>query len=166
MFIKFSTQYLAQFRLFFAICSDSIIMVRGSDGRQEFIEHCRLTCTKKCKGECKNFDRRMNLYRNHIDKHYGQLINDYQFFGEYKNEDDHTIFENYICEKKYDLVFMEKKYELYIMNTKETKSKKMIKVSETGLLSLVAFKLKGRDLFPKQTEDAKKILMDVKFPNL
>lgn len=38
----------------------------------------------------------------------------------------------------------------------------MAKVSESGLLPLVAAKLKGRDLFPKKVEDAKKYLQQVK----
>ncbi|WP_430898664.1 MULTISPECIES: hypothetical protein [unclassified Paraflavitalea] len=51
------------------------------------------------------------------------------------------------------------------MKAKETKSKEMVKVPESGLLSLVASKLKGRDLFPKKVEDAKKYLKKVKSAN-
>ena len=49
------------------------------------------------------------------------------------------------------------------MKAKETKSKKLVKVPENGLLSLVASKLKDRVLFPKKVEDAKKYLKEVKF---
>jgi hypothetical protein len=48
------------------------------------------------------------------------------------------------------------------MKSKVTKSKKLVKVSESGLLSLVASKLKDRVLFPKKVEDAKKYLKKVK----
>ena len=48
------------------------------------------------------------------------------------------------------------------MKTKVTKSKEMVKVSEPGLLSLVASKLKNRSLFPQKVEDAKKYLEKVK----
>lgn len=44
------------------------------------------------------------------------------------------------------------------MKAKETKSKKMVKVPEAGLISLVASKLKGRTLFPEKVEAAKKYL--------
>lgn len=48
------------------------------------------------------------------------------------------------------------------MKAKETKSKELVKVPESGLLSLVASKLKDRVLFPKKIEDAKKYLKNVK----
>lgn len=48
------------------------------------------------------------------------------------------------------------------MNTKVTKSKELVKIPESGLLSLVSSKLKDRVLFPKKIEDAKKYLQKVK----
>ncbi len=48
------------------------------------------------------------------------------------------------------------------MRTKETKLKELVKVPESGLLSLVASKLKDRVLFPKKIEDAKKYLKKAK----
>lgn len=50
------------------------------------------------------------------------------------------------------------------MKAKEAKSGKTVKVSEKGLLALVAAKLRDRDLFPEKVEDAKKYLKHVKFP--
>ncbi len=49
------------------------------------------------------------------------------------------------------------------MKTKATNSKGLVKVPESGLLALVAAKLKGRDLFPKKVEDAKRHLKKAKF---
>ena len=51
------------------------------------------------------------------------------------------------------------------MNTKVIKSKELVKVPESGLLSLVASKLKDRVLFPKKIEHAKKYLQGVKTAN-
>ena len=48
------------------------------------------------------------------------------------------------------------------MKTKKAESKKMVKVTEAGLLSLVAAKLNGKVLFPKKVEDAKNYLQKVK----
>ena len=48
------------------------------------------------------------------------------------------------------------------MKSKETKSKQLVKVPESDLLSLVASKLKDRVLFPQKIEDAKKYLQKVK----
>jgi hypothetical protein len=51
------------------------------------------------------------------------------------------------------------------MKAKEAKSKELVKVPESGLLTLVASKLKGRVLFPKKVEDAKRYLQKVKITN-
>jgi hypothetical protein len=48
------------------------------------------------------------------------------------------------------------------MKSKVTKSKVLVKVPESGLLSLVYSKLKERVLFPQKIEDAKKYLQKVK----
>ena len=48
------------------------------------------------------------------------------------------------------------------MKTKEKNTEKLVRVSESGLLSLVASKLKGRILFPEKVEDAKQYLKQVK----
>ncbi|WP_153796365.1 hypothetical protein [Foetidibacter luteolus] len=48
------------------------------------------------------------------------------------------------------------------MKPKTVKSKELVNVTESGLLSLVASKLKDRVLFPKKVENAKKYLRKVK----
>jgi hypothetical protein len=48
------------------------------------------------------------------------------------------------------------------MKSKVTKPKVLVKVPESGLLSLVSSKLKDRVLFPQKIEDAKKYLEKVK----
>ena len=94
---------------FFESFSNGIIMVEGSDSRPEFVGHCKENCGKKCVDECKNFNRRINIYRNYIDKHYNQLSIDYQFLGGYKYEANYTDLEGYVCGKKYDAVFLLKR---------------------------------------------------------
>lgn len=51
------------------------------------------------------------------------------------------------------------------MKTKETKSKELVKMSESELLSLVASKLQDRVLFPKKIKEAKEFLQNVKKAN-
>lgn len=51
------------------------------------------------------------------------------------------------------------------MKTKEKKSTKLVKVTESALLSLVASKLKDRVLFPKKIAAAKRFLKRVKISN-
>lgn len=48
------------------------------------------------------------------------------------------------------------------MKTKDKKTNELVNVSEAGLLSLVAAKLKGRVLFPRRIEEAKKFLQKAK----
>ena len=52
------------------------------------------------------------------------------------------------------------------MKSKVTKSKEMVKVPESILLTLVAAKLKNRNLFPKLTEEAQKFLQKAKLSGL
>lgn len=49
---------------------------------------------------------------------------------------------------------------------KDTKQNKLAKMPEAELLSLVAQKLKGRNLFPEKVEAAKKYLQNAKIPTL
>jgi hypothetical protein len=48
------------------------------------------------------------------------------------------------------------------MKRKTEKSTEVIKVSKAGILSFVASQLKGKILFPKKMEEAKKILNHAK----
>lgn len=48
------------------------------------------------------------------------------------------------------------------MKADPKKSEKLVKVAESALLSLVAAKLKDRDLFPDKTKEARKYLKKVK----
>ncbi|MGN6437348.1 MAG: hypothetical protein ACTHMM_12485 [Agriterribacter sp.] len=52
------------------------------------------------------------------------------------------------------------------MQRKDNKDEKLVKVSEAALLSLVADRLKGRNLFPEKVEEAKKYLQNAKLPAL
>lgn len=47
------------------------------------------------------------------------------------------------------------------MKAKEKQTENLVKVSESGLLSLVATKLKGRILFPEKVESAKNYIKHV-----
>ncbi len=94
---------------FFKNYSSDILMVQGSDGRPEFIKHCKLTCRKQCKDECKNYNRRINIYRGYVDKNYKELSIDYQFFGGIRDLGQKISIEPYEQHKKYDSVFLFKK---------------------------------------------------------
>lgn len=100
---------LSTIPIFFEHFDDEILMVQGSDGRPEFVENCKLICKKQCVDECRNYNRRINIYRSYIDKNCEQLYADYQFLGGLKDEEQHTILESYERYKKYDSVFLFRK---------------------------------------------------------
>lgn len=94
---------------FFAIYKNSMLMIEGSDSRPEFVDNCRLSCLKKCIEECKNFNRRINIYRSYVDKNYGQLTHNYLFFGGLRDDKNIVIIEPYERGKEYTSVFLLKR---------------------------------------------------------
>lgn len=100
---------LSTIPIFFESFCNEILMVQGSDGRLEFIEECRLECKKKCVADCKNYNRRINIYLAYINKNYDSLSIDYQFLGGKKIEEQLTILEPYKRYEKYDSIFLSRK---------------------------------------------------------
>jgi hypothetical protein len=97
---------LASILIFFKNYHNSILMVQGSDGGPEFIRNCRLTCSKKCSYGCKNYNRRINVYKAYINKNYKQLNADYQFIGGIANDFDEIILQPYEPHQNYESVFL------------------------------------------------------------
>lgn len=153
---------LSTIPVFFRNYGDALLMVSGSDSRAPFAAACRLVCRKKCVNECKNVNRRIRMYSAFVNKNYKKLSTDYQFFGSLIKGEQHRVLEDYVPRKNYDSVFLFKNDYFYFMKIKASKSSRLVKVSESALLSLVASKLKDRDLFPKKTNEAKKYLKKVK----
>ncbi|HEY8969427.1 MAG TPA: hypothetical protein VIM64_10040 [Puia sp.] len=93
---------LATIPCFFQIFEEAMIVVQGSDSSQNFQEDCRITCTRKClTNACKKAHRRINIYRNYIDKHFENLTQEYEFFGSLKPYESQILAEEYIKGKKY-----------------------------------------------------------------
>ncbi|MEN9684668.1 MAG: hypothetical protein RLZZ28_454, partial [Bacteroidota bacterium] len=101
---------LSTIPIFFDIYKQHALMVNGSDSGPDFIEKCKGNCSKKCNtDECKNFNRRLNLYKRFVDKHMGTLSADYQFFGGTKSNTESIQVGDYDASKEYDYVFLFKK---------------------------------------------------------
>ena len=88
---------------------NAVLMVHGSDGRPDFEANCKATCTKNCIMECKNFKRRINIYRRYLDKNYDELNADYQFKGGVFQQNGDIYLEDYIPRKIYDAVLLSKR---------------------------------------------------------
>lgn len=96
--------------MFFDIHKGDALMVNGSDSGPDFVEKCKESCSKKCgEEECKNFNRRLNLYKRFVDKNMEALSVDYQFFGGTKSDAGKIEVVDYDMTKKYDYVFLFKK---------------------------------------------------------
>lgn len=95
---------------FFEIFPNEKIIVQGSDNTEDFLNKCRQNCTKKYKdGKCRKFNQRLRIYKNYVDKNYDDLINEYTFYGGYKDELNNSYLEKYIKHKEYFSVVVEKK---------------------------------------------------------
>ncbi|MBS1661072.1 MAG: hypothetical protein JST68_08480 [Bacteroidetes bacterium] len=86
-----------------------ILMVQGSDSKPEFIAKCRASCSRKCGvGDCKKAHRRINIYRNFVDKNLEPLSEGYIFMGG-QGVGDHNVIEPYAKGKKYGVVLVMRK---------------------------------------------------------
>ncbi len=92
--------------LFFEKHPKDMLMVSGSDSRDDFIEKCKITCKKNCKTGCKNFNRRINIYTKYINKYYDTLINEYSFYGGVWNEKKKIKVEKFEIKKEYAALFV------------------------------------------------------------
>ncbi|WEK38018.1 MAG: hypothetical protein P0Y53_10950 [Candidatus Pseudobacter hemicellulosilyticus] len=89
----------------------AMIMVAGSDSADAFPKYCRTICKKKCiPPDCKNANRRINIYRRFVNKNFAALSNFYRFLGGVKinNVDNEYVVEEYVVKKNYDSVFLVK----------------------------------------------------------
>lgn len=95
---------------FFKTYSDAMTMVWGSDSKEDYQEKCRLSCKKKCSGgPCKNAHRRINIYRNFVNKNLETLTQEYFLYGGTLPYDNQIIIEDYIKDKPYASVLLRKK---------------------------------------------------------
>jgi hypothetical protein len=94
---------------FFEIYQSATLMVQGSDSREDFLEKCRLQCRKKCSEHCRDFERRINVYRGYVNRNFRELCKTYAFWGGIECIDGRIMRELYQPGKKYDIVYVAKK---------------------------------------------------------
>jgi len=101
---------LATIPCFFSIWQNAMLMVQGSDSTQEFQDNCRLTCKKRCPlAECRNAHRRINIYRNYVNKNFDSLTKEYIFYGGIINIDNQLLKVEYNKENNYRIVLLKKR---------------------------------------------------------
>lgn len=95
--------------MFFESFGDAAIIVRGSDSTDEFEGRCRANCKKKsCEEICRKKHQRIRTYCAYVSREYHTLIKVYDFFGGIENQDG-TVIERFIKNKKYEFVLLIKK---------------------------------------------------------
>jgi hypothetical protein len=95
---------------FLDLYPEAMIVVEGSDSTSSFPENCRLNCRKKCIApDCKNANRRINIYKKYVNKNYNQLSKEYVFWGTIKGNGNKAIIEEYRIINNYNSVLFIKK---------------------------------------------------------
>jgi hypothetical protein len=84
----------------------ALILVQGSDGREEFESRCRLSCTRHCRIFCHNFNRRMRIYCAYVSRKFDIFKPYNQFFGGFWNNSNWFDFEEFIPGKIYDAIIV------------------------------------------------------------
>jgi hypothetical protein len=100
---------LSTIPLFFNVFPKAILMVQGSDSGPDFANDCMKTCQRKCQSLCRNFNQRVSIYRNFVEKHFSDLSRGYWFLGGFVKTSQTMTTENYIPRRKYDAILMFKK---------------------------------------------------------
>lgn len=95
---------------FFSVYPDAFMIVWGSDSTQEFQKNCHISCKKRCLPTvCKNAHRRINIYRNYVNKNYEPLTSEFELLGGLTTVENQLLTELYIKGKNYYSVLMRKK---------------------------------------------------------
>lgn len=95
---------------FFETFPLDIVMVAGSDSKEEYLEQCLLTCRKDCNttNDCRNKDKRISVYKKFVSYHFKELSKEYAFFGGVKNNGSIQIVP-YTANNTFDTLFVIKK---------------------------------------------------------
>jgi hypothetical protein len=86
------------------------VIVKGSDSADTYPDICRLNCKKKCiPPSCKNAHRRINIYKNFLNKNFEQLSQEYLFWGSMEIDGNQLFIEEYKTINNYGSVLFIKK---------------------------------------------------------
>lgn len=96
--------------VFFEHFPKAAILVRGSDGIDNYFEKCILYCRKSCIVKCRKEGRRMAIYRSFVNKYYRQLTADYVLLGGATHTGSLSfMWEDYVVGKFYDVILLFKR---------------------------------------------------------
>lgn len=156
---------------FFEIHQDAMMQVKGSDSGPEFIKMCRACCRKNCVATCRNANRRINIYRGYINKHYSTLKTDYTFYGGLDRTGNEPIMIDYIPDQKQPSIFLISNKNLYNMRVLENQEDQTQELMEpTSAEEMMTLFLKQReaanwsDLFAEQNARAREELKGLVLP--
>ena len=153
---------------FFEIHHDAMIRVNGSDSSPEFVKACRSQCRKNCAGICKNSNRRIDIYRGYVNKHYNTLKGDYTFYGGLDRTGNESTMIDYIPDQKQQSIFLLRNKNQYNMKTEENQTQEFME--PTSPEEMIALCIKQReasnwaDLFAEQNARAREEIKGLVLP--
>lgn len=71
---------------FFKKTINAAIWIQGSDSAEDYKKTCKKHCKKNCTSICKNYGRRIRIYRYYLDKKFVELSEEYKFYGVINND--------------------------------------------------------------------------------
>lgn len=140
---------------FFEIHNTAIIKVEGSDSRPAFADTCRAACRKNCADICRNANRRINIYRGYVNKHYDALKKNYSIYGGLDRTANEPVMIDYTPDHKQESILLMRNKNQHSMQVQENQTH--VLKEPTSAEEMMALYLKQReeanwsDLFPEQT---------------
>ena len=154
---------------FFEIQHNAILQVKGSDSSPKFADACRASCRKNCVDTCSNADRRINIYRRYVNKHYDVLKNDYTIYGGLIRTKDKKIMIDYAPDQKQESIFLTRNKNQHGMKTEENQTQEVMEPTTEEEMWALYFKQREAanwcDLFPEQTAAAREYIKGLVLPD-
>jgi hypothetical protein len=147
---------------FFEIHNDAIMSVKGSDSSPEFAEVCSAACRRRCADICRNANRRINIYKAYVNKHYDVLIKNYAIYGGVAIIDNTFSMIDYEPNTKQEsIVLMKNKNERHMQIEKNQIQEVMEPTSDEEMIARyleMREKSNWADLFARQNAEAREWL--------
>lgn len=151
---------------FFEIHNNAIMVVKGSHSGFEFIDKCRTNCKKNCADICMNADRRINIYRGYVNKHFEELKMDYTFYGSLDIIDNELSLIDYEPDIKQESIVLLKNKNQHYMKTAENETQELREpTSKEEMIALFMERTEGIDLFAKQNAEAREYFKRLVLPD-
>lgn len=154
---------------FIEIEHNAMLQVKGSDSHPEFAETCRTTCRKNCTDICKNANRRINISRGYVNKHYNVLNKEYTIYGGLVRTENQKTMLDYAPDQKQESIFLTRNKKITSMKTEENQTQEVMEPSTEEEMWALFYKQREAanwsDLFAKQNAEAREYIKGLVLPD-